>query len=852
MKQPLRTTSLGMFSNLAKNASLPSPTALGSLILSLSISPGLFAAPQSESSNGDDGFRQYNELIWQTKPGDLSRNWEEQVFLLGNSYFGVSCYGGTARETFTMSEKSFWTGGPGDSKDYNYGVIPVRDRSAIEKIKELSALGDFHGAERLVAQTHTSHHNYGALSTIGNLVFDFDGHDKEVSNYTRALNLRNSRVDIDYQIGETQYKREYFCSYPDRLLGIRLTANGPEKLNFQLSMELMHKKAPAALNIDADSGLYEVAARMDDNNRPYRVKIKVQNTDGSISSDGATLVVNDCSEVVIYYTVATNYKADSPPLYKGEDPVAITDAVISSIQNTSFDELLARHTKDYQNLYLRTSLKLSSDVKPFRVALPTNERLNYYIENKSYEDIGLKELAFNFGKYVLISASRPGTLPAGLQGPWNAYYKAPWNGVYQLDMNVTQTYMYGNALNLSECQEPFLDFSMRHAELGKSFAKEYFDCGGWASLLLTDIWNHVGILHSTELKFVSTGWLALILWEQYEFDQDKEYLKEIYPVLKGAAEFYQANLVDYKNSGQLVFVGSASAEHRASIGAFVPNFQDLAFARDSFSNAIEAAEILDVDSKYRTELTSTRERLMPFKIGKWGQLQEWVEDVDDPRCQHRHIAHLVALQPSKLINPRTMPELAEACRVTLEHRGDADFVALFGVGGNNSPDFPSTCTHEGFHYDKFTSHVWCRAARMSLWLRLFDGDRADKIYNDIFRESTLENMIQFETKMHYPDSAATPFFLEGMVLSAGYVTEMVLQSQNDELELLPALPSSWHTGSLTGIRGRGGYTVNVRWKDGQLENAVISADRSSNCKIRYNGKVEDVFISDKTPYVIGG
>ncbi len=199
-----------------------------------------------------------------------------------------------------------------------------------------------------------------------------------------------------------------------------------------------------------------------------------------------------------------------------------------------------------------------------------------------------------------------------------------------------------------------------------------------------------------------------------------------------------------------------------------------------------------------------------------------------------------------------MPELAEACRVTLEHRGDADFVALFGVGGNNSPKFPSTCTHEGFHYDKFTSHVWCRAARMSLWLRLFDGDRADKIYNDIFRESTLENMIQFETKEHYADSAATPFFLEGMVLSAGYVTEMVLQSQNDELELLPALPSSWHTGSLTGIRGRGGFTVNVRWKNGKLDKASISADRNSKCRIRYNGKVKEVVINSKTPYVIDG
>ena len=668
----------------------------------------------------------WNEKIWMDHQGDTRKNWEGQVFHLGNSYFGASCYGGIVKEIFTMSEKSFWLNGPGDKTTNTYGIIPVEERSLIKKIRTLTSEGNFHEVDQVMSRVQrSSEEALGGLSSIGTLELDFAGHNQGVTGYSRTLNLHDSRVDIDYKIGDTRYKREYFCSYPDRVLGIRLTSRGSGKLNFKLSMNLLHRNIPARINIYPGKGIYELDGKMNGNNRPYRVKIKVQNNDGTIRKNGSSLEIKDSSEVVIYYTVATNYKM-APPLFKGQDEVAVANAVITSVEKSNFDAVYEKHLKDYQNLYLRTALHLKNNIGTTRISLPTDERLNYYITKQDYADLGLKELAFNFGKYILLSASRPGTLPAGLQGAWNNRYAAQWNGTYQLDMNVTQTYMFGNALNLPECQEPFLALIKERAEIGKLFAKEYFDCEGWTSFMVTDIWGGAGLLSEPCYKFISTGWLAQILWEQYDFERNAAYLKDIYPVLKGAAEFYYNNLVEYKDTQKLVFAGGESAEHRSPLGVAAANFQDLTFVRETFQNTIKAAEILGVDEEFRKTIATAEGRLMPYKIGRWGQFQEWVEDVDAPRCQHRHLSHLLALQPFKQINPHTMPELTNAIKISLEHRGDADFDALYGRKGNNA-DTPTQCIHEGSPYDRFTSQVWCRAARLCTWLRLFDGNRADKI-----------------------------------------------------------------------------------------------------------------------------
>jgi alpha-L-fucosidase 2 len=792
-----------------------------------------------------------NEKIWLLQPGDTSKNWESQVFHLGNGYFGASCYGGIKKEIFTLAEKTFWTSGPGDALTNDYGIIPPGDKHAIDKIKQYSSEGNIQKTDSILAANFRSKWDViGKFTSIGHLFFEFGKHDGSAINYTRTLDLKNSTVTIKYQINGVNYKREYFCSYPDRVLGIRLTSDKPNALNFKLGMDLMHKKRNPQTIVTPENGTLTVRGNIDDNNRPYVVKIKATNKGGELKSTGDSLEVIGASSVTIFYTVATNYKLE-PPLYKGADPEKITSNIISKVSAEGFSKVLDRHIADYQSLYGRSKLSLQNKATD-RLKLPTNERLKFYTEKNDYQDLGLKELSFNLGKYILISASRPGTLIVGLQGLWNNYYHAPWGGTIQLGVNVPLTYTYGNALNLSECQQSIIDFTKDRAFIGKDAARTYYNSNGWTSFLISDIWGHTGILNNLDLQFVSSAWLGLIVWEQYAFDENKEYLQEIYPILKDASQFFMENLVEYKDTKKLIFISTASNEHRTPLGSAVPNYQDIALIGELFENTIKASEILKKDKEYREKLTDTRNRLMPYRIGRFGQLQEWIEDLDDPNCRHRHISQLLAVFPCKQINPRKQPKLAEAIKVTLNHRGDADSSELDGVGPN-SMEFPSKCTHEGFHFDNYTAQVWARAIRLATWLRVFDGDRADKIYDDIFRESTLENMIQYETKANYtPNNKETPFFLDGTVMSAGYVTEMVLQSQFGELDLLPALPSKWESGSIKGIRARGGFTVDIEWKKGRLVEAKIIADNSSSCKIRYNNKVQRVFIEKGKPFIYTG
>lgn len=788
-----------------------------------------------------------NELIWMNSPGDLTKTWESQVFHLGNGWFGASCDGGIQQEIFTLGEKTFWTGGPGDQQNNDYGIVKgnVQD---LDSIKHYTSIGDFHASDKFASRLFSSDlSTFGTLSSIGELYINFFKKPGEVKGYKRALNLSDATASVQYTIGDTRFCREYFCSYPDRVLAMRMTSDKPDALRLNIGVNLMHKVRNPRTNVSAADGTIEVVGNIDDNNRPYRLIIKVVCEDGKIRQHGSSLNVSGSQSVVIFYTVATDYTM-TPPLYKGADPEAITQKVIQKVTAQGYEKTKKIHVSDYKSLYDRTAFHLENEAKE-RESLPTNERLNFYIRKHDFKDLGLKELAFNFGKYILISSSRPGALPAGLQGCWNNKYHARWFGTYQLDMNVTQTYMFGNALNLPECQQPFIDYIKDKAETGKEAAKAYYGLDSWASFMIGNIWGHVGILDNLILKFSSTGWLSVILWEQYAFEGNLDYLKEIYPILKAASLFYRHNLAEYKNTGELVYAGDTSAEHYSPMGATVPGFQDIAFAQETFKNTIRAAEILHTDKSFRKGLQKTTDRLMPHKIGRFGQLQEWVEDIDDPNCKHRHMSQLMSLLPCSLFNPYQHPDWTEAAKVTLEHRGDADWKALHGIGCN-SPEHPSRCLHEGLPYDFYTAQVWCRAARMCNWIRLFDGDRADKIYNDILCESTLENMIQYETKANYSDEPdSTPFFLDGTVLSAGYVTEMVLQSQHGFLDILPALPSCWKTGYLKGIRARGGFTVDVEWQDSKLVQAVIKSDKNAVCKIHYRKNYYTGHLFKDRPYV---
>lgn len=789
-----------------------------------------------------------NEMLWWDHPGDLTKTWESQTFHLGNGYFGVSSDGGILQEILTLGEKTFWNGGPGDASTNNYGMLKVQTND-LDSIKYFTSIGDFKNCDRVVSRLFRSDwSNIGQLSSIGELSFTFKKELGEIKNYKRCLDLSSSVSTIKYTSNGINFRRESFCSYPNRIWAMNLTSDKGNAINFGIDINLMHTKRNPQIIVSEKDCTIKVSGNMDENNRPYNIIIKVIANGGEVRKHGLGLTVSGSNDATVYYTIATDYKL-VPPLYRGENPVDLTEQAIADVIKQGYEKTKEKHILDYKKLYDRTSLHLENKVKE-RELLPTNERLKYFIQNKDYQDLGLKELAFNFGKYILISSSRQGALPAGLQGCWNNLYNARWFGTYQLDMNVTQTYMFGNALNLPECQQPFIDYIFDKIKVGEKAVKNYYGIDDlWSTFLIGDIWGHVGILDGLNLKYVSTGWVGIILWEQYAFEKDMEYLKKIYPILKRAALFYKHNLVRYKDTGKLVYAGTTSAEHVSPLGATIPGFQDIAFAEETFANFIKASEILKKDKSLRKEMQSLKETLMPYKIGRFGQFQEWIEDIDDENCQHRHMSQLMCLLPCSILDPYKYPELAEAAKVTLNYRGDADFKSLYGIGCN-SIKYPSKCLHEGLPYDFYTSQVWCRAARMCNWIRLLDGDRADKIYNDIFRESTLPNMVQYETKANYDDEPdSTPFYLDGMVLSAGYVTEMVLQSQYGTLDILPALPSAWETGSLKGIKARGGYLVDVEWKSSRLVKAVIKSSINKSCNIRYAGKLYNVKLSKDIPFV---
>jgi len=503
-----------------------------------------------------------NEKLWQKHPGNPALQWESQVFHLGNGYFGLSAYCGVKQEKMTLAEKTMWTGGPGDDTGYNFQIKPEKDHSYISEIKMLTSAGDIREADKLVAKylCNEAWTGLGGLSSAGSLVIDFEGHQGTAEGYERSLDLSRSVLTVKYMINGVDYRREYFCSYPGRVFAMKVTASKQGSVSFGLGLDLMNRKRSPQTKVKPSTGMLEVAGSMNDNNRPYRIKIKVVNEGGSMSGNDSVLFVKGSDAATIYYTIATDYEL-RPPMFRGADPDKITSDAITGAVKSGYDKLRDVHVADYRSLYGRTSLKLDNPVSE-REKLPTDERLNYYIYNNDCRDLGLKELAFNLGKYMLISVSRPGTMAAGLQGTWNNRFKALWNGTYQLDMNVTQTYMFGNAINLSECQEPFIDYVKMLSEVGKKAAAAYYGSGGWVSFIISDLWGGAGTLPPA--PFLSSGWLSLIAWEQYAFDRDKKYLKEIYPVLRGAAQFYLENLIEYRNSGKLVFWGTSTAPSTAA------------------------------------------------------------------------------------------------------------------------------------------------------------------------------------------------------------------------------------------------------------------------------------------------
>lgn len=746
-----------------------------------------------------------DQTLWFNYP---ATNWSEQTLHIGNGHMGASFYGGVEKERIDIAEKTFWTGGPHVSPGYNFGnkeggkekIALIREKIVNHQFVEADSLcrlymtGDFSG--------------YGYFSNVGNLEIDFGHTEESVTDYVRGLDLANSLGFVQYKQNGTTYKREYFCSYPDNLLALHFSADKKNKISFQLSHILTYKPEQVVQHKDE----LIIYGLIDGNGLKYTLRMKVLQTGGSLSIKNNVISLEDADEATVLYTVDTEYK-QSYPLYKGENPDKNTKAIIEFASKQGYQAMKTRHIQDYQTLYNRVKLTLKGD--EIIEKLPTNERV-LQLQKGSTDDSSLKALWFNLSRYLVISGSRKGTPPSTLQGAWNTFEMAPWNGNFQSNINIQEMYWGCGSTNLPENHESYLEWIEGLVEPGRKTAEMYYGTKGWVSNATGNIWGFTA--PGSDILWgiypVANAWHSRHLWEQFQFTNDKEYLEtRAYPVMKEAAEFWLDNMVEYK--GYYITAPSVSAEHGVEMDngipveystvngessarkvLNVPAFQDIMMVYDLYSNVISAAEVLNIDQAFCEKVKTTRDKLMPLKIGKYGQLQEWILDVDNPRDHHRHQAHLYALYPGNMISLDKTPELAEAVKKSLELRGE-------GKLGDRWP-------HTGGN--------WTMAWKIALWNRLYDGDHAIKVFNTMIRESGYKNMMS---------NQSGHMMLDATMAISGIFAEMLLQSQDGFINLLPALPTEWPEGKVEGLIARGGYTVDIEWKYGKLVKAEIRIPKGS-------------------------
>jgi alpha-L-fucosidase 2 len=765
---------------------------------------------------------QSDKLLWYKQPAQHF----EETLVLGNGHVGATVFGGVDSDKIYLNDATLWSGEPlpAYQNPEAYKNIPA--------IREALQNEDYKLADQLQKKVQGKFSE--SYAPLGTLTINWQ-HKGKFQNYRRQLDLQTAIASTAYEVNSVKFSREYLVSHPDKVFAIQLKSSQKGGLNFDIKFNsLLRNKVSVQKQVLQAKGYAPVKAEpgyrglkdpiqfIEGRGTRFTTLASLKTTTGKIVVTDSTLGVRNATDVTIYVSVATSFNGfDKNPATDGLNDESIAYSQLNNALKKSFAQIHQNHVTDYQTFFNRVSLDLGKTEAP---DLPTDERLKRYATGA--EDKKLEILYFQFGRYLLISSSRTPGVPANLQGIWNPYMQPPWSSNYTTNINAEENYWLAENTNLSEMHQPLLGFIRNLATTGKTTAQQFYGVNGWCLAHNSDIWamtNPVGDFGHGDPNWANWNmggaWIATHLWEHYQFTKDEVFLKnEAYPLMQGAAQFCLEWMVSDKK-GNLITSPSTSPENiyvtpTGYAGATLYGATaDLAMIRELFQQTIKASEILNTDAAFRTKLTEALAKLYPYQIGKKGNLQEWYYDWEDQEPQHRHQSHLFGLYPGHHISPAATPELANACKKTLEIKGDE-------------------------------TTGWSKGWRINLWARLWDGNHAYKMIRELLRYVEPDKI-----RTNYSNGGGTypnlfdahpPFQIDGNFGGSAAFAEMLVQSSENEIRLLPALPDAWNSGSVKGICARGGFEIAMDWADKTPKKVSIFSKKGGSTHVVFNGKTQSI------------